>query len=143
MNKRGAGFWMMVAAALIIVATIVASIVVMGSPPVQRARKLDAQRVMQLQMIEQQVRGYRRNHGRLPAALGEAMGPDVNVADPETGAAYEYEMTTADRFRLCATFARASAADDRGKPAPYADLSWRHPAGRHCFDFRIEPDKDQ
>ncbi len=138
MSRRGTGFWLMAAAALVIVATIVASVVVMGSPTVQRARKLDAQRTMQLQMIEREVRSYQRREGRLPSGLNEALGAGVAVADPQTGAAYEYAATAADRFRLCATFSRASADDDRGKPAPYDDLSWRHPAGRHCFDFRVE-----
>lgn len=138
MSRRGTGFWLMTAAAVVIVATIVASVVLMGTPAVQRARKLDAQRVMQLQMIEREVRDYQRRQGRLPSTPEEALGPDVAVADPLTGSPYEYAVSDADRFRLCATFARASAADDRGKPAPYDDLSWRHPAGRHCFDFRIE-----
>ena len=133
MSRRGTGFWLMAVAALVIVATIVASVVVMGSPTVQRARKLDAQRTMQLQMIEREVRSYQRREGRLPSRLDDALGAGVAVADPQTGAAYEYAATAADRFRLCATFSRAS-----GKPAPYDDLSWRHPAGRHCFDFRIE-----
>lgn len=138
MSRRGTGFWLMAAAAAVIVATIVASVVVMGTPAVQRARKLDAQRVMQLQMVEQQVRAYQRRNGGLPAALDQALGMDLAIADPQTGSPYEYTATATDRFRLCATFARATADDDRGRPAPYDDLSWRHPAGRHCFDFRIE-----
>ena len=62
-----------------------------------------------------------------------------SLADPATGAPYEFAATGADRYRLCAVFATDTA---QRRFAPDAD-DWIHAAGRGCFDRRIEPDGDR
>ena len=69
----------------------------------------------------------------LPTTLEElaqvAVANRPSIVDPSNGAAYEYQITGASSFELCATFTRARDRDD----APL----WNHPAGRHCFTFDV------
>jgi hypothetical protein len=122
---------------------VVGGLAVAGSPGAERQRRFDERRVEDLRVIygellnqvvgadwrEPQVAPVLR--GPLPASLDDvavrAMRQRPRVADPATGAPYEYEVTGASTFRLCATF--DAARDDPN------DLAWNHPAGRHCFDF--------
>ena len=145
MNGRGAGFWLLVAAAVAIAATVIAAIVVMGSPGVQRERRMDETRVQQLMQIERAVRMVHEREGRLPAdlsALAREPGLGLALSDPQTAAPYGYRTKGDDAFQLCAVFDRDSAVDRRRAPFEAgADLAWRHPAGNHCFAFRIDPAK--
>ena len=145
MSGRGAGFWLLVAAAVAIAATVIAAILVMGSPAVQRERRMDETRVQQLMQIERAVRMVHEREGRLPAdlsALAREPGLGLGLSDPQTGAAYGYRTKRNDAFQLCAVFDRDSAVDARrARFEPELELAWRHPAGRHCFAFRIDPAK--
>jgi hypothetical protein len=145
MNARGAGFWLLVAAAVVIAATVVAAIVVMGSPAVQRERRMDETRVQQLMQIERAVRMVHEREGRLPAelsALAREPGLGLALSDPHTAARYGYRTKGPNAFQLCAVFARDSAVDQRrARFEPGLELAWRHPAGNHCFAFRIDPAK--
>lgn len=145
MSGRGTGFWLLVAAAVAIAATVTAAIVVMGSPAVQRERRMDETRVQQLMQIERALRMVHEREGRLPddlAALAREPGLGLDLSDPQTAAPYRYRTQGANAFQLCAVFARNSADDRRRAPfGPDADLAWRHPAGSHCFAFRIDPAK--
>lgn len=138
-----------VTAAVVAIATFVWGIVLAGSPSYGRAQRFDEQRVNDLRSIQNEiynvVYGARRYDlprattlpKPLPTTLEEVVAlalyerPSIN--DPETGVPYEYNITSATRFELCAVFSLE-------RKQQY-DVSWDHPVGRHCYSFNaLEPD---
>lgn len=137
------GRMLLIAAAAVIVATLIASYVVLGPPGLQRMRKLDANRVADLCRIDNAVHVYAKVHKTLPsdfAAMSENNGTRFPPKDPLSQAAYEYQPTGKDTYRLCANFQTDSASS----PAPdlpaysYAGEEWPHNVGRKCFDRRAD-----
>jgi hypothetical protein len=122
-----------VLALLVVVAAVIAGLRLAGSPAQERARRLDRRRLDDLAAISRAIDVYHERHRRMPNALADltnASGPEVTIADPSTGQAYEYRVTEGKHYELCATFAGASR--DQG----YADL-WAHGAGRQCFPLGV------
>jgi hypothetical protein len=124
-------FTAVVAAA--VAAAVVAGILVLGSPAEQRHRRLDLRRVDDLDTIAREIRRYWTTYQRLPTKLGDL--PNSSYAgrqtDPTTALAYEYRVTEAKAFELCAVF----ESESRSEP-PYwvrSDIDWTHGRGRHCF----------
>jgi hypothetical protein len=132
------------AAAVVVAAAVVAGIVVFGSPATQRLRRLDGVRIQDLEQIERLATAYAKVHKGLPAdlsALKREPGYLVPRGDPVTGKPYEYQVSGAESFRLCATFATRSSSDDSfytGRHYPAATDTWEHAAGRQCFERRAE-----
>lgn len=125
-----------VAVTLVVVATIVAAIVVLGSPADQRRLRLDEQRVADLIGIKNAVAVYVRQQETLPsdlAALTKQPGIRIKQSDPETGASYEYAVVGERSYRLCAVFA-AKSEGDRVPPPYFNEAGWAHEAGRQCFE---------
>jgi hypothetical protein len=117
-------------------ASIVAGLVLLGPPSEARARKLDEQRVRDLQQVAGAVDLHRTRQGGLPATLGEAsreMGQPPVSGDPVTGEPYPYRVVGADTYELCADFQRASEAQAR---AGAAAEFWSHRAGHQCFELK-------
>jgi hypothetical protein len=107
----------------LVAAGLLIGFVSIGPPQHMRLVALDRRRVDDLQSIERELRGAEeRRHGEAPPL--PARGRDSWPRDPLTGAPYEYRRDGATRYRLCATFALASTAED-----PH----WNHPAGRACY----------
>lgn len=133
------GRWLLVAAGLAVAATVVAAIVVMDSPGVQRQARLDERRVQDLQRLDQAIQAHARRHDALPAALEVVTrrpGVNYTVSDPVDGAPYVYEATGARTYRLCARFATDTA---RLHPrTPFGGYDWAHAAGQQCFDREVE-----
>jgi hypothetical protein len=76
--------------------------------------------------------GYHRDRGFLPPSLDalaetESGLAPANLGDPETDEAYEYRVTGAETYELCANFGAASGPEDA--------IRWRHKPGRTCFDL--------
>lgn len=135
------GRWLLFGGGVVVVATLAMAIAVTGTPSQQRAAKLDARRVADLVLIEQQIERHRRLEQQLPqdlAALLAAADQQFDIADPETGAAYGYAVTGEREYQLCATFLTDSA-DIRRRAEPWMDARWTHPAGEHCFRRKLEP----
>ena len=107
-----------------VAAAAIAGFAIIGSPATQRELRMDERRVEDLSNLHLLISNHRDFHGRLPASLDE-LGQSGRARDPLTSLPYEYATLGDDRFELCATFQRSS--DDR--PG-----SWRHGAGRQCFD---------
>jgi len=125
-----------IAASMVVLATVVASVWVTGSPSAQREAKLDARRVNDLDDIKDAIRRHAQEQGALPAslaALASQPGIRLSIADPVTGATYEYVATGARSYRLCARFSTDTAQQ---APNDYLsrDAHWAHGIGRQCFD---------
>jgi hypothetical protein len=126
------------AAAAAVVAALIAGIVAVGPPHLERDRKLDQVRVTDLAATENLISSFAKVHKSLPADLGslaqEPGYPSPRV-DPESGKPYEYEVLGPDGYRLCARFATESTHDTTiylpGKP-------WFHGAGKQCFNRRVD-----
>ena len=68
-KEHALGRWLVIAASMVVIATVVAAIVVMGSPSAQRESRLDERRVRDLDRIAGAVRNHAEQHGALPADL--------------------------------------------------------------------------
>ncbi len=133
----------------VVVASVVAGFFVVGSPARARLEQLDQRRVSDLQSIQSYVVSFWQSKERLPKTLDELKDDLRGVAapaDPETGAAYEYDPGEGATFTLCATFALKS--DGASSLARYPSAGgpftseeiWAHDAGRVCFERAIDPD---
>ncbi len=149
---------------VLVLAAVVGGFIAVGSPWKQRAIRFDNQRLNDLTTIQSQIiYSYWSQKGSLPKTLADLNDPISSYmvpVDPATDAAYEYAAKGKLSFELCATFDLPSQ-DDKGRGAygaggginyasetvssyPYpggtAD-SWKHEAGRACFQRTIDPDK--
>lgn len=130
------------AACCAVVAGLVAALVQLGSPSEIRALRLDRQRAERLQGLSEQLQTFHREEGKLPADVSALADEPWAVAvrrDPETSAPFTYERIDERHFRLCADFARPSAAPSQDQEPDF----WRHPQGRHCFDFEVKRDDQE
>jgi hypothetical protein len=140
MSKGSVGRWLAVAAGVVVVATVVAAIVVMGSPSAQRTAKLDDRRVRDLDRIVDVIGHYVEREHSLPpdlATLAREPGRRLAIVDPVDGSPYGYEITGARTFRLCAVFATDTAKSPEGSERRRGD-AWNHGTGRQCFDRKIK-----
>ena len=135
MSARG-GRALVIAAGVVVAATVVAALVLTGTPGLQRQVRLDERRVQDLVRLDTAIQAHARLHEGLPAtleALDASAGRGLPRADPGTGAPYGYLAGKSGRYRLCAVFATDSVASAGG----FTPEGWAHPAGRHCFERRV------
>lgn len=136
--KRTPGFWLAVAAGVVVVAAVVGGLVIVGGPGEARLEKLDTARRDDLRTIEHAVAEVWDRTDALPPSLDSLRAADrlrpEDLADPETGASYDYRVLSDSTYELCATFARAS--DDRERWLHDRSAIDAHGAGRHCFTVR-------
>lgn len=133
------GKLLLCAAGFAVVAAIAAAIA-LEPPHQQREYRLDANRERDLASLDRAVNEYWKRRRVLPANL-EVLAADLALGnthkDPETDAAYIYEVTGKQSFRLCANFARASRDTER-----YAmvgrQFEWAHESERRCFDRTVK-----
>lgn len=127
---------------------IVGGFFIAGSPTQERMRKFDSQRVADLQSIQWQIVYFWQTKQELPQALSNLTNDISGFSaplDPETGAAYGYEVRGQFTFALCADFSQASsegAGSSIAYPASVDGMpqNWGHGAGRVCFERTIDPD---
>ncbi len=135
MNTQNRIRFLLVGATLIVITTLIAGLIAIGPPELQRQHKLDEQRVADLKNISQHLKYYSEQHKQLPADLATLeRQPGLRIpSDPQSGVAYEYATTKDGGYRLCAAFALES--EHGQKTRFYPDTSeWTHGAGRNCFD---------
>lgn len=116
-----------------VVAAIVTGLVMMGSPSVERMRRLDEVRVRDLMQLTSAIDLYWRREGKLPASL-DALATVPNASfrstmDPATSAPYSYRTIDESRYEMCAAFETENADGE------YDNRFWAHPAGRKCFEL--------
>lgn len=129
------------ATSLIILAAVITGFFVAGSPKEERARRFDDQRVQNLQFIQSEIVNRWVQKSALPKNLDEINDSIRGVTvpkDPESGAAYTYEATGKENFKLCATFNLPSL--DQPKNIYYGNENWAHASGLTCFDRKIDKD---
>ena len=123
---------------------LVAGFVLAGSPFRQRLVRFDEQKVSDLQGIQWQTINYWQKKQVLPGSI-EALRDDiagyVPPKDAQSDSAYEYRVTGALSFELCAEFNTESDSSKYAAQDPYlAGESWEHGAGRECFARTIDPE---
>jgi type II secretory pathway pseudopilin PulG len=126
-----------------VVAVALAGLFAAGSPQQERARRLDVQRVNDLEQISYAIDQYYKTNGVLPDSL-ETLQSSRNIyvgsiTDSETGTMYEYLIEDADRYSLCAVFTTVSETDkpfDRSRGSAF----WSHGIGYTCFELDIVAD---
>ncbi len=129
---------------------VIAGFIVAGSPFRQREVRFDSERVGHLQNLQSEIVAYWQLKSKLPAALDDLedsiSGFKASV-DPQTGEPYLYNVKAPLTFELCATFNLVSNDTVKGRMAhpvePFAPVfeNWNHPAGSHCFERTIDPER--
>jgi len=159
---RSAGW----AVGVLVVATLAAGFFIIGSPNAIRLYRFDDQKVGDLQSIQYQIVNYWQSKEKMPTTLTDLQDP-INgftiPVDPQTSTTYEYSVTGATSFKLCATFnadtqTNSPTVSNRMMTAPIKaptpagsvptttgqDLesaSWYHTSGHDCFDRTIDPQR--
>lgn len=132
-GRRILAFWGTVA-----VVSVVAGVVIIGSPVESRMGERDQLRIADLQGIMNATDSFWARNDRLPESLQELADDPrsaVRIQDPASVGAYEYRVLDDVSYELCATFDRESPALP-GRPT--AEF-WRHTAGRNCFALDVDP----
>lgn len=123
--------------------TIFYSFLVFGTPSVQRKIRIDNQRISHLQNIQGEIKNYFINKGKLPESLNEisSFSSFVIPKDPITQEEYQYRKIDDLNYELCANFYLENYTVQ--VPFTYTNEDWRHPAGKHCFQRKINPAIDK
>lgn len=139
MSADGAlGRRLAIVASVVVLATVVAAVMVTGTPSTQREAKLDARRVQDLVRLVAAVDAHVKEKDALPADLATLAGkPGARLAivDPVSARPYGFQVTGARSYRLCASFSTDTALT----PPPFRQYGsnaddWLHGSGQHCFE---------
>ena len=117
----------------VVAVAVIAGALLVGSPEEQRLLRFDRQRVTNLQLLVRALDSYWEDNLTLPTPLDELVdGRRLSrlPLDPTTDIAYEYQITGANAYRLCADFSRPSADNA-------SDDFWSHATGSHCYSFDL------
>ena len=124
-------------ATTLVVVSIIAGVILVGSPAQGRLQRLDAGRIEDLKGIMLAMDLYWRRNEQLPASL-EELGADPrvqeNTVDPGSAEPYEYRPLDEDTYELCASFDGESPRPGRRTPADF----WSHGVGRRCFELSVD-----
>ena len=135
-NPDKLGRRLAIAASVVVTATLVGAIWMMGSPSAQREANLDGRRIDDLSQIDRLLDEHLSTHEGLPpdlATLAKQPGRQMSIVDPVDATPYEYQVTGARSYRLCAVFVTDTSeitATHRSWPSE----EWTHGKGRQCFD---------
>ena len=136
--KPSPGSLLLAAAVTVVIAAVAAGLLVLGSPTEERARRIDARRVADLQGIMAATDLYWTRHSSLPASLDDLTaepGVRIRTRDPASGEPYGYQPMDSADYEVCASFEQESGEIARDRET---DL-WAHGSGRQCF--RLEADE--
>jgi len=124
------------AGTVVVAVAVIAGLVVIGTPGEQRLVRLDLARVADLRSLSMMANLEWNKRHELPARAEELVDGQSMTRlplDPESHQPYEYRVTEAERFEVCATFSRRSRAEDDND-------FWFHEAGHRCFQFTAGKD---
>lgn len=139
------GRWLAIAASVVVAATLVAALWMLGSPLEQRQANIDGRRVDDLSDIAGLIDEHLLTHDALPedlATLAEQPGRQLSIVDPVDGTPYDYEVTGARTYRLCAVFV-TDTSEIEAAVTRWPTQEWTHGTGRHCFDRKAAPRQDE
>ncbi|MFH0857769.1 MAG: DUF5671 domain-containing protein [Candidatus Magasanikbacteria bacterium] len=136
---------------VVVLGSIITGFFIVGTPLEQRKRKMDDQRIQDLQTVQGQIVDYWVRKETLPnnlEALQDNISGFVVPTDPDTKQHYEYIIGDKLEFELCADFSTSDKDfPQRGKEmVPYTSSygsfqkNWDHEAGRICFSRSIDPE---
>jgi hypothetical protein len=128
-------------ATAVVAASVIAAIVMLGGPSVQRKHTMDGVRVQNLTIIALSIDGYFTRHKELPAdldTLAKEPGYHISRLDPDTGKPYGFQILNARSYRLCADFTLDSANDSLEFNNAYVNMNWAHGPGHQCFDHSTD-----
>ena len=135
--KLSPGSVLLGASVTTVITAVVTGLFVLGSPREERARRVDARRVVHLQAIAAATDLYWTRHSRLPASLDELNtepGVSINTSDPAGSLLYGFQPLDSIHYEVCASFERESEETSRD---PARNL-WVHGSGQQCFQLEVE-----
>lgn len=133
MRKLSGGSWLLAAFIVVSLAAVAGGFLIIGPPSEQRLRAFDKKRSEHLIQMAKAIDSHWNRNGSLPAALDSIANPWASeLRDPETGEPYGYEVTGADRYKVCAVFA---LADDEPADSPWEHRFSTHGKGLHCIEL--------
>lgn len=136
-----------VSAAVLI--AVVTGFFIIGSPTTERLKRIDQQKISDLQNIQSQIIIYWQGKQKLPdnlSALEDSISGFKIPTDTQNKKQYEYAKKGDTFFELCADFNLSGAdTDTYGGPAsmyapPKGVENWQHEKGKACFDRVIDKD---
>ena len=122
-----------VAAIAVVGTAVVVGLVRLGPPSDERSRRLDEQRIEDLDRLARSVDLHWTRDGSLPLSLGalsDAAVPGARFSDPGTSQPYGYRVLGDSTFELCGRF-------ETDWSARSSDEFWSHPPGRFCFELDV------
>jgi len=134
---------------IIVLGSIIAGFFIVGSPGQQRDRRMDEERIMDLQNIQGEISNYWSRKEVVPASLADledSISGFKVPADPETKQPYKYKVTGDLAFELCATFGSSNLDEEERimQETYYAydkyNQNWTHYKGEVCFARIIDPE---
>jgi hypothetical protein len=143
MKKMGGGKQLAIIATVIVVLSVISAIFLLDPPGVQRLRRLDARRVRDLKNITYSIDSYWERKKSLPpdlATIEKEPGLRTALKDPQTGIAYDYDVTTPKSYKLCAVFALDSSDESQESGL---SRKWSHGVGKQCFNLRPQAKGDK
>lgn len=134
---------------IVVLGSIIVGFFIVGTPMEQRNRRMDDQRIQDLQVIQGQIIEYWINKKTLPQNL-DLLKSDITgfntPTNPDTKLPYIYQIKGELEFELCAEFITDDAkypefdAKDYPRSYDYQQQNWRHGLGNTCFTRTIDPD---
>lgn len=136
MKKSNVAKYLAIISTGVVVLAVVAAVMILDPPGLQRQRRMDGRRIRDLINISLSVDSYWERKKALPpdlATLEKEPGLRIPMKDPETGLPYVYETKDGKSYRLCAVF----SVDSSDESQEYnSSRKWSHGAGKQCFDLK-------
>ena len=128
-----------------VVAVLALGLLTAGSPRRERLRRLDAERVGDLQAIARQMRSWTVERRRLPESLealaADPASPPLRLRDPATRRPYEYRTLDSLHYELCAAFDTVDSLTSDAGPGQSSTF-WKHDVGRACYLLEVPPERE-
>jgi len=147
LTSRSKKIWLS-SAILIILISIVLGFVIIGSPKSQRLKRLDFEKINDIQQLQSSVVSFWQVNNKLPQGLEEVRGQygyfDMN--QPDSSKPYEYSIVSPNSFEICAEF-NFDSGDQNNYNRSIMDVDikynyttpsdWSYKEGRSCFTYVI------
>jgi hypothetical protein len=116
---------------------VVYGFTIVGSPSARQAMKLDQTRVSDMRSISYGVESYYSANDKLPDNLSELDSYHREAKDPETGAAYIYEVVDEDSYKLCTNFSADSETNNEIENDYFYGEDVTYSKGYDCLSYDV------